>query len=88
MRPVALPPNLIDHFYAGGAKIAALRGIETTSTHQPEEWVAATVARADSGTTGLSRLPDGRFLRDAVAADPTAWTGSTSSAGGPADTGG
>jgi mannose-6-phosphate isomerase len=87
MRPIALPPNLIDHFYAGGAKIAALRGIETTSTHQPEEWLAATVARAGSDTVGLARLPDGRLLRDAVAADPVAWTGSTTAAAGPADTG-
>jgi len=87
MRPVALPPNLIDHFYAGGAKIAALRGIATTSTHQPEEWLAATVARAGSETVGLARLPDGMLLRDAVAADPAAWTGSRSAAAGPADTG-
>ena len=87
MRPVALPPNLIDHFYAGGAKIAALRGIETTSTHQPEEWLAATVCRAGGDTVGLSRLPDGTFLRDAVAADPSAWTGPGSAAAGPADTG-
>lgn len=86
MRPVALPPNLIDHFYAGGAKIAALRGIETTSTHQPEEWLAATVTRAGSTHVGLSRLPDGGLLRDAVAADPVRWTG-FSSAAGPADTG-
>ena len=26
MKPVQLAPNLIDHFYRGGAKIAALRG--------------------------------------------------------------
>ncbi len=87
MRPVALPPNLIDHFYAGGARIAALRGIATTSTHQPEEWLAATVTRAGSESVGLSRLPDGTLLRDAVAADPAAWTGSQPAAGGPADTG-
>lgn len=87
MRPVSLPPNLVDHFYAGGAKIAALRGIRTTSTHQPEEWLGATVARAGGGRVGLSALPDGRLLRDAVAADPVAWTGSGSAPAGPADTG-
>ena len=87
MRPVALPPNLIDHFYAGGAKIAALRRIETTSTHQPEEWLAATVARAGEGTTGMSRLPDGRLLRDVVAGDPAAWTGPGARPAGPSDTG-
>ena len=82
-----MPPNLIDHFYAGGAKIAALRRIETTSTHQPEEWLAATVARAGEGTTGMSRLPDGRLLRDVVAADPAAWTGPGASPAGLSDTG-
>jgi mannose-6-phosphate isomerase len=87
MRPVSLPPNLVDHFYAGGTKIAALRGIRTTSTHQPEEWLAATVARAGDDRVGLSALPDGRLLRDAVAADPVAWTGSDSAPAGPADTG-
>lgn len=87
MRPVSLPPNLVDHFYAGGGKIAALRGIRTTSAHQPEEWLAATVARAGGGRVGLSALPDGRLLRDVVAADPVAWIGTASAPGGPADTG-
>ncbi len=87
MRPVSLPPNLVDHYYAGGAKIAALRGIRTTSTHQPEEWLAATVSRAGDSHVGLASLSDGRLLRDVVAADPVTWTGSDSAPAGPADTG-
>jgi mannose-6-phosphate isomerase len=75
MRPVALAPNLVEHYYAGGARIAALRGIETTSDHQPEEWIAATVARADGTDAGLARTVDGDLLRDLVAADPLGWTG-------------
>ncbi len=75
MKPVALAPNLIDHFYLGGDRIAALRGIEQTSDHQPEEWLAATVSRADEGDIGLARTEDGALLRDLVVADPAAWVG-------------
>ena len=75
MTPLRLAPNLIDHFYAGGAKIAALRGIATTSSHQPEEWVGSTVSRADDNVAGLSRTEAGSLLREVVAADPAAWRG-------------
>jgi mannose-6-phosphate isomerase len=75
MNPVQLAPNLVDHFYAGGGKIASLRGIETTSDHQPEEWIAATVARADAWPIGLARTTDGEVLRDVVAEDSRSWVG-------------
>ena len=75
MTPVRLQPNLVEHFYAGGARIAALRGIETTSDHQPEEWIAATVSRAGEPGVGLARTTDGDVLRDLVAADSRSWTG-------------
>jgi mannose-6-phosphate isomerase len=75
MTPQRLAPNLIDHFYAGGARIAALRGIATTSPRQPEEWIGATVPRADDNVVGLARTEDGALLRDLVAADPTGWRG-------------
>ncbi|MGQ2912724.1 class I mannose-6-phosphate isomerase [Aeromicrobium sp.] len=73
--PVALRPNLIDHFYRGGGRIAALRGIVTTSDHQPEEWIAATVSREGDARLGLSSTQDGTLLRDLVVADPQTWTG-------------
>ncbi|WP_332665620.1 class I mannose-6-phosphate isomerase [Aeromicrobium sp.] len=76
MMPTQLRPNLIDHFYAGGAKIAALRGIATTSARQPEEWIASTVARAGETRIGLATTADGDVLRDLVTADPRAWLGS------------
>ena len=68
--PILMPPNLIDHFYRGGAKIAALRGVGPPATRQPEEWLAATVAR--SGEPGAGPGPHRRrcLLRDLVAADP------------------
>lgn len=73
--PVGLAPNLLDHFYRGGPKIAALRGITLTSEHQPEEWIAATVARAGEAENGLARTAAGEVLRDLVAKDPAGWIG-------------
>ncbi|MFB2556941.1 phosphoheptose isomerase [Herbiconiux liangxiaofengii] len=88
MKPAALAPNLIDHFYRGGDRIARLRGIEQTSDFQPEEWLAATVSRADHGDIGLARTVDGDLLRDLVAGDPAAWVGLDHAlAANPADTG-
>lgn len=75
MKPLTLAPNLVDHFYLGGDKIAALRGIETSSDHQPEEWIAATVARADAWPVGLATTTDGAVLRQLVSADPESWVG-------------
>jgi mannose-6-phosphate isomerase len=74
MDPVALPPNVLRHFYAGGERIAALRGTEPAD-HSPEEWIGAVNTTFD-GSRGLSALPDGTLVRDAIAADPEAWLGS------------
>lgn len=90
MTAVRLAPNFVEHFYRGGAKIAQLRGAAATSTHQPEEWLAATVTRAGDDEVGLARTVDGALLRDLVAADPVGWLGPDAAAGprhGPADTG-
>lgn len=73
--PVRLAPNLVDHFYLGGGRIARLRGTTTTSPRQPEEWVAATVPRAGEAPVGLARTVDGALLRDLVVADPVGWVG-------------
>ena len=75
MDPVALGPNQFPHFYRGGPAIASFRGLAQAESDTPEDWVAATTSRAGQGELGLSRLPDGRLLRDAVAADPQAWLG-------------
>jgi mannose-6-phosphate isomerase len=89
MRPVLLPPNVIDHFYVGGRLLAALRGVDLPSIRRPEEWLAATVHRADDAAVGPSRLADGGQFADLVAADRTGWTGSAVGApgAGPADIG-
>jgi mannose-6-phosphate isomerase len=75
MIPVLLPPNPVQHFYRGGDRIAALRGIVPETDHQPEEWLAATVSRFGDPVTGLAVTADGAFLRDLVAAEPAAWVG-------------
>lgn len=75
MRPIVMPPNRLDHFYLGGSRITDLRGVSATSERSPEEWLASTVTRFGEERTGLSSLPDGTLLRDAVEADPDAWLG-------------
>jgi mannose-6-phosphate isomerase len=75
VKPEALPPNVLRHFYAGGPRIAAFRGVELESDHMPEEWLGAVSTTFGSDTRGLSRLEDGTLVRDAIAADPETWLG-------------
>ncbi len=72
--PVPLPPNQFPHFYRGGDRIGALRG-GPGGPMRPEEWLGSTVTRFGEETSGLSVLPDGRYLRDAVLDDPWEWLG-------------
>lgn len=74
-RPVVLPANQPRQFYRGGAAIAELRGVSAGSEFGPEDWIASTTTRFGKATDGLSTLPDGRFLRDAVLAEPEIWLG-------------
>lgn len=74
MQPVKLPVNQFDHFYRGGDRIGALRH-GPGGPNRPEEWIGSTTTRFGSPTQGLSTLPDGSLLRDAVLADPQAWLG-------------
>ncbi|RCW45199.1 mannose-6-phosphate isomerase [Halopolyspora algeriensis] len=72
---IALPANQPHQFYRGGRHIAELRGSSDDREFGPEDWVASTTARFGHSESGLTRLPDGRLLRDAVAADAEAWLG-------------
>ncbi|MEN1974351.1 class I mannose-6-phosphate isomerase [Cellulomonas olei] len=78
-RPVPLPAHQpADRFYAGGARIAAFRGPggdPAPGDHVPEDWVGSTTTLFGEPELGRTRLPDGRLLADAVAADPAAWLG-------------
>ena len=75
MKPVVLPPNGVPRFYRGGAAIAALRGLGHAPQREPEEWVGSTTPAFGQRELGLSRLPDGRLVRDAVAEDPVDFLG-------------
>jgi mannose-6-phosphate isomerase len=75
VKPQLLPPNVLRHFYAGGARIAALRGLTLDSDHMPEEWLGAANTTFGDDERGLSRLEDGTFVRDAIRADPEAYLG-------------
>jgi mannose-6-phosphate isomerase len=75
--PVPLGPNYAKHSpqYVGGGGIARFRGIEATAPVSPEDWVASTTTRFGADESGLTRLADGRLLRDAIEADPLGYLG-------------
>lgn len=76
MRPIPLPANQpADRFYAGGLQIVDFRGTGRVATHEPEDWVASSTPVHGHAPVGLTVLPDGGLLRDAIAADPVAWLG-------------
>jgi mannose-6-phosphate isomerase len=74
MTVVALPANQPDTFYRGAGRIAAFRSTPALPD-RPEDWVASTTSRFGLAPAGLTTLPDGRLLADAVAADPARWLG-------------
>ena len=75
LRPVELGPNQPKQFYRGGGAITAFRGRPSSDEFRPEDWVASTTPRFGLEPDGLTRLPDGRYLRDAVEEDPEGWLG-------------
>ena len=75
MKPVLLPPNGVPRFYRGGPAITALRGVDFAGDRVPEEWIGSTASAFGEGDLGLSTLPDGTLLRDAIRADPDAYLG-------------
>jgi mannose-6-phosphate isomerase len=70
-----MPANRLSHFYLGGERITDLRGVPGPSERAPEEWLASTTTRFGEDSGGLSALPDGTLLHDAVRADPEGWLG-------------
>src|SRR5438105_13301200 len=75
MNPLRLASNNFHRFYRGGSGIAEFRGIPVTDPYAPEDWIGSTVSLFGCDGPGLSRLEDGRLLRDAVAADPEGFLG-------------
>jgi mannose-6-phosphate isomerase len=74
-----LQPTRVHRFYRGGALLGRLRGNPEEDGFLPEDWIGSLTPARNPGRTdpeeGLSRLADGRLLRDAVEADPIAWLG-------------
>jgi mannose-6-phosphate isomerase len=66
---VKLAPNQLHHFYRGGEAIARFRGVDFDDEYAPEDWVGSTASIMGENGRGLSTLPDGRLLRDAILAD-------------------
>lgn len=76
MNPVLLPSNRpAERFYRGGARISAFRGEDGAAPREPEDWIGSTTTVDGDPALGLTTLPDGRVLRDAIAQDPVAWLG-------------
>ena len=74
LSPIILPSNQFDHFYRGGYRIGELRN-GPGGPMRPEEWIGSATTRFGEKTMGLSTLPNGEFLRDAIGADPESWFG-------------
>lgn len=75
MKPFLLDANRFPRFYQGGARIDALRGLPVGAADQPEDWVGSTTTSFGSDAEGLTRLPSGQLLRDAVRTDPEGFLG-------------
>jgi mannose-6-phosphate isomerase len=86
MQPIVLGPNMPEMFYRGDGRIDRLRG---TAGHEdrPEDWIASVTSRFGTEADGMTRLPDGALLAEAVAADPRAWLGAEHVARYGSDTG-
>ena len=74
MTVISLPANLPETFYRGAGRIAAFRDVPDLPD-RPEDWVASTTSRFGLAPSGLTVLPDGRVLAEAIAGDPAWWLG-------------
>jgi mannose-6-phosphate isomerase len=72
--PSKLPSNQFDHFYRGGNRIGKLRN-GPGGPMRPEEWIGSTTTRFGESVNGLSKLANGKLLRDEINSDPVSWLG-------------
>ena len=76
MNPITLSSNQpANRFYLGGSQIASFRGEPASGNHIPEDWVASTTTVFGHRNLGLTTLPSGVRLIDAINQDPIAWLG-------------
>ena len=76
-----MPANPVPVYYAGGENTDRFRRVKSARP-RPEDWVGSTAAlpemllpAGEPLDSGVSRLPDGRSLRDAVRDDRVGWLG-------------
>ncbi|MFI7602185.1 class I mannose-6-phosphate isomerase [Actinoplanes sp. NPDC049681] len=70
----SLPANQPETFYRGAGRIAEFR-TSPALPDRPEDWVGSVTSRFGLAPSGLSTLPDGRELAEAIAVDPHWWLG-------------
>jgi mannose-6-phosphate isomerase len=70
----SLPANQPETFYRGAGRIAGFRN-GPALPDRPEDWVASVTTRFGLAPSGLSTLPDGRVLAEAIEADRHHWLG-------------
>jgi mannose-6-phosphate isomerase len=76
VEPIMLPSNQpAARFYRGGRRISEFRGEVPSPPNTPEDWIASTTSVRGQAPVGLTRLPDGRLLADALEAAPLEWLG-------------
>jgi mannose-6-phosphate isomerase len=79
VRAEPLPQTRVYRFYEGGALLERFRGGAGEDGDHPEDWVGSVTEARNPGREtpgeGLTRLDDGRLLRDAISADPVSWLG-------------
>lgn len=61
--------------YLGGSGIARFRGHPHEDRYRPEDFLGSTTEVFAGGGIGLTTLPNGQILRDAIASDPVAYLG-------------
>ncbi|RDW92354.1 hypothetical protein BP5796_01748 [Coleophoma crateriformis] len=77
MDPIKLPSNQPTTFYKGGDQISNFRNEpKNSSPLKSEDWIASCTHSHGAETIGQSKLPDGRFLKDEIEANPEQWLGS------------
>jgi mannose-6-phosphate isomerase len=75
VKPHVLDTNQLQRFYRGGPRIAEFRQLPATRPDTPEDWVGSTTCVHGTDALGLSTLPDGRLVREAIEADPDGFLG-------------
>jgi mannose-6-phosphate isomerase len=81
MKTQRLQPTRVYRFYRGGALLGRFRRTEEDDGSFPEDWVCSVTPAfnpgRDEADAGLTRLEDGRLLREAIAEEPESWLGPT-----------